>query len=250
MRCDTDGLETAERLLASLNHEFVISSERVRVGASIGVSRFPGNGDTASMLLQSADYAMYQAKRGGKECVFTFNASLADESRERSKLEQQLRDAIVRQEFRLVYQPQVRCSDNKVIGLQALIRWARLERLRKAGVRIAIDDFGTGYSSLSYLQELPLDDLKIDRTFVNRLCDNSDQTSLVNTILLMAGGLGLETVAEGVELPDQRDEIMRLGCDLRQGFLYSRPVSATDIPATIDRIQSQSRANLVLQRVK
>ena len=350
LRCDTDGLETAERLLASLNHEFVISSERVRVGASIGVSRFPGNGDTASMLLQSADYAMYQAKRGGKECVFTFNASLADESRERSKLEQQLRDAIVRQEFRLVYQPQVRCSDNKVIGLEALIRWehptrglippsdfipiaestgmineigawvineavrqldawqsilaedmrisiniaapqfqlagfcdqvldalekysvrpellelevtesvvmhdvksvvARLDRLRKAGVRIAIDDFGTGYSSLSYLQELPLDVLKIDRTFVNRLCDNSDQTSLVNTILLMAGGLGLETVAEGVELPEQRDEIMRLGCDLIQGFLYSRPVSATDIPATIDRIQSQSRANPVLQRVK
>jgi len=127
---------------------------------------------------------------------------------------------------------------------------ARLDRLRKAGVRIAIDDFGTGYSSLSYLQELPLDVLKIDRTFVNRLCDNSDQTSLVNTILLMAGGLGLETVAEGVELPEQRDEIMRLGCDLIQGFLYSRPVSATDIPATIDRIQSQSRANPVLQRVK
>ena len=350
LHSDANGLESADRLLACLNHEFVIGNDRVRVSASIGISRFPDNGDSASMLLQSADYAMYQAKRGGKGCVFTFNESLAVESRERLKLEQQLREAIVRQEFRLVYQPQVRCSDNKVVGLEALIRWehptrgqippsdfipiaestgmiseigawvinesvrqleawqskwvhdmrvsiniaapqfqlagfcdqvldalerhsvppqllelevtesvvmhdvksvvARLDRLRKAGVRIALDDFGTGYSSLSYLQDLPLDVLKIDRTFINRLCDKPGQNSLINTILLLANGLGLETVAEGVELPEQRDEIMRLGCDLIQGYLYSRPVIADEIPKTIERIQSQSYTNLGLCSVK
>ena len=122
----------------------------------------------------------------------------------------------------------------------------RLNRLRSKGLRIAIDDFGTGYSSLSYLQDLPLDVLKIDRTFIKRLSHEPDQTSLVNTILLLAEGLGLEVIAEGVEFAEQCNTLERLGCDLIQGDLYSCPVTADQIPATIDRIQSSWNSTLTM----
>jgi EAL domain-containing protein (putative c-di-GMP-specific phosphodiesterase class I) len=117
---------------------------------------------------------------------------------------------------------------------------SRLQSLREQGVRVAIDDFGTGYSSLSYLQELPLDVLKIDRSFVNRLTGRMTKSSLIETIQTLASGLDLETVAEGVEHSEQLALIAGLGCDLVQGYFYSRPVSATDIPETIQAIQSQN----------
>jgi len=81
----------------------------------------------------------------------------------------------------------------------------RLQTLRDAGVRIAIDDFGTGYSSPSYLQDLPLDVLRIDRAFIARIGTERTGQSLVRTIQLLAQGLGPKTVAEGVEMADQRD---------------------------------------------
>jgi len=84
-----------------------------------------------------------------------------------------------------------------------------------------------------------IDVLKIDRCFINRLCDTPDEQSLVNSILLLASGLGLETVAEGVELPEQRNAIARLGCDLIQGFLYSKPVPASHIPEVITQIHTR-----------
>lgn len=343
-----DGNALAAALLESLNEAYVLDTELVNVGGSIGISRYPEHGDTVDSLLRSADVAMYQAKRSGKGCVFNFDESLASESRERLALEQDLASAIENQEFYLLYQPQVRCSDSKVVGLEALIRWdhpqrgvvspndfipiaeangmikeigawvmdeairqlaewhrgttnelrvcinvaacqfeldsfcdqvldslmfhdapahllelevtesavmhdisgvvARLETLRAAGIRIAIDDFGTGYSSLSYLQDLPLDVLKIDRTFINRLTSSVDESSLVNTILLLASGLGLETIAEGVEILEQRDQIASLGCDIIQGFLYSKPVPACEIPAAIAKIESRLSSKIELRR--
>ncbi len=113
---------------------------------------------------------------------------------------------------------------------------ARLQTLRSAGIRIAIDDFGTGYSSLKYLQDLPLDVLKIDSSFTMRLQHEDSQQSLVNTILLLASGLNLETVAEGVETLEQKEELVALGCHSIQGFYYSAPVRPADLPGTIDSI--------------
>ena len=114
----------------------------------------------------------------------------------------------------------------------------RLGRLRAGGVRIAIDDFGTDYSSLRYLEELPLDTLKIDRSFVVKL-DRSDQgRSLVNTIVLMARSLGLETVAEGVETPEQLAKVTAIGCDQVQGYYHSKPVPAAELPGTVARIDA------------
>ncbi|HVL91880.1 MAG TPA: EAL domain-containing protein [Acidimicrobiales bacterium] len=99
----------------------------------------------------------------------------------------------------------------------------RLEALRRLGVRIAIDDFGTGYSSLSYLERLPVDVLKIDRAFIAGLLDPGER-SLVPAILELARTLGLATVAEGVETGEHGRRLAELGCELAQGFHYSRPI--------------------------
>ena len=98
---------------------------------------------------------------------------------------------------------------------------SKLNILRAKGIQIAIDDFGTGYSSLRYLEDLPLDTLKIDRSFVNKLNHNDPQHSLVNTIILMASSFGITTVVEGVETQQQLKSVIELGCDYIQGYYYS-----------------------------
>jgi diguanylate cyclase (GGDEF)-like protein/PAS domain S-box-containing protein len=98
-------------------------------------------------------------------------------------------------------------------------------RLRSYGLRVAIDDFGTGYSSLSYLARYPVDVVKIDKSFVDHLCDEGHDTfSIIHAIINMARALDMETVAEGVETEAQRETLTELNCDLLQGYLYSRPV--------------------------
>jgi diguanylate cyclase (GGDEF)-like protein/PAS domain S-box-containing protein len=99
-----------------------------------------------------------------------------------------------------------------------------LDALRRAGVRIAIDDFGTGFSSLSWLERLPLDVLKIDRSFTERLGTTRDETVIVRSVVAMAHNLGLRALAEGVEDHDQLERLRELGCDLVQGYLLSRPM--------------------------
>ncbi len=332
-----DALATAQCLLDSLSTEFVVRGERIKVGASIGLSQFPADGDNVDELLRSADIAMYQAKNSEETDIFRFDETLAIDLRNRVQLEKELREALENEEFRLVYQPQVRCSDHRVVGVEALIRWVHptrglvppaefiplaertgqinrigawvietaarqlanwqgtslggvrvsiniaapqlqlesfsadvldvlqchgvpvsllelevtesvvmndvssvvrhLNHLRNAGMRIAIDDFGTGYSSLSYLQELPLDVLKIDRSFVTRLATEDAETSLANTIQFLADRFGLITVAEGVETVQQCNAIMQLGCTLIQGYLYSKPVAAEELPKVVTDIQ-------------
>ena len=101
-----------------------------------------------------------------------------------------------------------------------------LARLRGAGIGVAIDDFGTGYSSLAALRTLPATHLKIDRRFVNGLLTDSRDRAIVEATLQLGHAFGLGVTAEGVETPDQADELTRLGCDLAQGFLYGRPVPA------------------------
>jgi len=109
--------------------------------------------------------------------------------------------------------------DQSEVGVRAL------RHLRGIGVRLVLDDFGTGYSSLSYLKHLPLDTIKIDRSFVAGLDEPADR-AIVDAVIAMAHGLGIGVVAEGIESPRHLERLRELGCDLGQGFLFSRPIAA------------------------
>jgi EAL domain-containing protein (putative c-di-GMP-specific phosphodiesterase class I) len=106
-----------------------------------------------------------------------------------------------------------------------------LQRLRQAGLRIALDDFGTGYSSLSYLHKLPIGILKVDRSFVVDLGQRASSMALTRSILALARALDMRVVAEGVETQMQADLLSELGCDELQGYLFSRPLAASDFAA-------------------
>lgn len=99
-----------------------------------------------------------------------------------------------------------------------------LHELKEVGVSISIDDFGTGYSSLSYLQKLPADTLKIDKSFIDSLSSSDEDTWIVKNTISLAEGLKLQTVAEGVETEEQKSILVALGCDILQGYLYSKPI--------------------------
>jgi diguanylate cyclase (GGDEF)-like protein len=105
-----------------------------------------------------------------------------------------------------------------------------LRVLKRLGVRLALDDFGTGYSSLAYLTQLPIDTLKIDRSFVDKLGESGQNRAVVRSITALAQALGLATVAEGVETREQLDSLRELGCDEMQGYFYGRPMPADELP--------------------
>ena len=112
-----------------------------------------------------------------------------------------------------------------------------LQELKRAGVKLSLDDFGTGYSSLSYLRCLPIDAVKIDRSFVLDIVENEQDRAFVRSIIQMAKVLGLEVIVEGVEEIAQCDLLADMGCDLIQGFVYSKAVPAERVPEILSRIE-------------
>jgi EAL domain-containing protein (putative c-di-GMP-specific phosphodiesterase class I) len=112
---------------------------------------------------------------------------------------------------------------------------AKLEAARRLGLRVAIDDFGTGYSSLGYLSRLPVDALKIDRSFIINMTSDPQETSIVTTIISLAHSMDLKVIAEGVETLEQARLLRLLKCDQIQGYLVSRPQPARDIEAFLDK---------------
>lgn len=332
----------AQNILDSLKEPLVMAQAfspeflSVRLNATIGITLYPDDGDNTELLLQQAEQTMQLAKRGARNRYQFFIASIDMEMRKRRRLKKELKDAIVNNQLYLVYQPQINYSSNKVIGVEALLRWkhpelgmiapdvfiplaeqssniieigewvldhacqqlrlwidegisdlrmavnlsaaqlhhadllrvvqeklttynldagslelevtetglmedikaaaSNLRGLRRMGVLIAIDDFGTGYSSLSYLKTLSLDKIKIDKSFVQDMLDSEDNAIIVKTIIQLSKSLGMQVIAEGVETLEQERFIIQLGCDEGQGYLYSKPASASEITALIRRV--------------
>lgn len=114
-----------------------------------------------------------------------------------------------------------------------------LERFHRIGVQLSIDDFGTGYSSLTYLKRLPVSELKIDRSFVANMNEETGDAKIVRTVIDLAHNFGLHVIAEGVEDEATRDQLQAMGCDLFQGFLLGRPMSAQEFSDFLERHQTR-----------
>jgi EAL domain-containing protein (putative c-di-GMP-specific phosphodiesterase class I) len=117
---------------------------------------------------------------------------------------------------------------------------AKMIELKRHGVRFSLDDFGTGYSSLGYLRRLPLDQLKIDRSFVQNIHADAGSGAIVKAIVALSQALGLPALAEGVETEEQREFLAGLGCHSYQGYLFSRPVPVEEFEKLLERQESMA----------
>jgi EAL domain-containing protein (putative c-di-GMP-specific phosphodiesterase class I) len=116
----------------------------------------------------------------------------------------------------------------------------RLHALKQLGVRIAIDDFGTGYSSLAHLQRFPVDSLKIDRSFISQLQENPEGETLLRTLVKLGKALAIETLAEGIEHPEQLTLLREESCDSGQGYLFARPLPADEVERFLGEWQASN----------
>jgi predicted signal transduction protein with EAL and GGDEF domain len=330
-------LDQAEQIAAAVTDAFrqplTIDGNELFVTTSVGVALSEPGYDT-EQVLRNADIAMYNAKATGKGRHVIFHARMQEQLRERLRLEDDLNQALIRDEFFLEFQPIIDLKTTELLGVEALVRWqhpeqgrllpgqfipmaeetgqiialgrwvlmdaccrvqawrksvaagdglriavnisgrhlqqgdlvadvrdalnasglepesllieltestmmhnseanlVKLKELKSLGVRLAIDDFGTGYSSLSYLHRFPIDILKIDRSFVSRLTDSAEGPKLARAVVMLGETLGLETVAEGVEVDDQVTQLLQLGCVAAQGFLFSQATSLDAVAAS------------------
>lgn len=306
-----------------LEHAFNLNGTLFRIAAKVGVTMFPDDGTSADILLKHAEAALKKAKIRGDRYLF-YTQKMTESVLGKLTLENQLRQALDKEEFVLYYQPKIQLDSGRLTGVEALIRWNdprtglvppgqfipileetgliyevgrwaldkaiadhrrwrnvglpavriavnvsplqlrhrgfiaeirraighdahaaagleleitesllmedinlsidSLQTIRAMGVSIAIDDFGTGFSSLSYLSRLPVDTLKIDRSFVVDMTTGQQGLALVSTIIDLAHALNLKVVAEGVETEDQSRLLQGLRCDELQGFLFSKPL--------------------------
>jgi len=321
-------IELARHLLEVFSRPLALDTgQEVVISPSIGISLYPDHGQVPTDLLKYADTAMYQAKESGRNTFMLYTSTMDESARRRAGMIGALRMALEREELHIVYQPKLDLDENRITGVEALLRWNSqelgeiqpsvfiplaeeagliakigefvmyracaqlrewqdnglheitmsvnlsalqllrddltqrlceilaelnlapeqleleltesvlmanaelaihtLDRLHTLGVAISIDDFGTGYSSLSYLKRLPIDALKIDRSFVGDITTDPDDEAITKTIITMAHSLGLDVVAEGVETLEQLEYLHEQGCDEIQGHWLSRPLAAS-----------------------
>jgi len=326
VRQDGDVTRLLEKTMAAfLEHPFRLNDAVFRISATVGVAVYPDDGADADALFKHAEAALKKAKASGERYLF-YTQKMTEAVAGKLTLENQLRQALDKEEFVLHYQPKVNLVSGKLTSTEALIRWndprtglvppgrfipileetgliyevgrwalrqaiadylrwraaglpavriavnvsplqlrnrdfideigqvigidahaaagleleiteslimadiklsiASLQAIRALGVTVAIDDFGTGFSSLSYLAKLPVDTLKIDRSFVIEMTAGPEGLALVSTIVSLAHSLKLKVVAEGVETEEQSRLLRLLACDEMQGFLFSKPVPA------------------------
>ena len=319
-----DSDDTLERVLkkiiTAMERPFAIDKHTIHTSFSIGVARYPKDGQRFEELLQRADLAMYRAKNDGRNRHCLFDHTMLEMLTRKHRMTNELRHALKRGELHLCYQPKCHIPTGEMSGAEALLRWEnpklgkvspaefipvaeesgliidighwileeacrtirlfdnrlsiavnisavqfndsgfvermgevlerhavdpkcleleltesviiqdvarsreRMVALKDLGLRIAIDDFGTGYSSLSYLKQFPTDVLKIDKNFVDDLNIDRDDAAIVDAIIQLGHIFQMQVVAEGVESVEQLHYLKEHGCDLIQGFLYSKPL--------------------------
>ncbi len=326
-----EAVALAQRLLDTIAEPIAIGSERVTVGASIGIAFADGADLTADELLRDADLAVYRAKSIGRGGLAICDEDIRNEVAETADLSLALRKAIEHDDLVVHYQPIIDTQTNEVSAFEALVRWQRdghdglvppdkfigfaerssliidldrwviaavarqiqswhaeglyadtsvainvsrrhlahdqfeqhvlqplaecgidphsiiievtesallddlagaavkLQRLRDAGVLVAIDDFGTGYTSLAHLRSLPVDILKIDRSFTVNAATDPHEASIVKLIIDTGHLLGATITAEGVETVHEADTLTELGSDSLQGFYFARPQPANQL---------------------
>ena len=322
--------QMCERIQQKLASPFNLRGHQVSTSASIGVVLSSAEYEEARDILRDADITMYSAKAAGKAQYRVFDVEMGHKAREHLQLEQDLHQALDRQELSLNYQPIVTSGTKTLVGFEALLRWHHTQRgtispaqfiplaeesgairsmglwvlhegcqqmvkwqekyrmavlpclsvnlsgkqitqsdlvpqierilhetgftpeqlkleitetilmdnfqmafdqlsaLQKLGIQIYIDDFGTGYSSFSYLNQLPIDALKIDRSFISAEGSKGNNWKIVQTILSLAQSMGIDAIAEGVEDADQLAKLTALGCGYLQGYFISKPL---DVPS-------------------
>lgn len=128
----------------------------------------------------------------------------------------------------------IEVTENSVYGKNQSECLMKLKQLRELGCKIALDDFGTGYSSITHIKELPCSAVKVDKSFVDQVAENPADQAIIKALLELGHVLGFKLVLEGVEYQEQADFLRELGCELAQGFLYSRPVPAARVPEVIE----------------
>ncbi|MDJ0653220.1 MAG: EAL domain-containing protein [Xanthomonadales bacterium] len=320
-----DAAHAAQKIIEELSQPFMLENHEVFVSTSIGIAAFPEHGADMDTLIKNADIAMYHIKENGRDGYEFFDDEMKARVSHLLSLESGLRKAVENDQLELLYQPQFDIRNNRIVGVEALVRWNhpeqglmspvdfvphaeecglimavgdwvlrqalsdmrawreqglpeftlcvnlsamqlaheqvdrfvsmldefqipgsaleleitenvimrdldsvanKLNLLSRHGVKIAIDDFGTGYSSMGYLQKLPINTIKIDRSFVWDIRPETNGASIVNAIVAMAKGLGLNIIAEGVETQAQMNHLAALECNVVQGFLLSKPLTA------------------------
>ena len=321
--------DIVNKITNSLLAPFTIKDHEFTVTSSIGMSVFPEDGEDAVSLLKNADAAMYSSKKLGRNRAQFFVKGMNSLSLDVLTMEQQLRQAVNRNELELYYQPQINLKDDTIVAVEALLRWRHpqkgiispskfipiaeatgsipgigrwvlnnackqirswhesgysnlrvavnisiqqfeqddliksvstaladaglsgkyleleitesqslsdiegtigiLQAIKTQGVKWAIDDFGTGYSSLSYLKELPVDVLKIDKSFIHGISENSCDSGIVSSIIAIGHVLNLSVIAEGIETQAQLALLKSQCCDGFQGFYYSPPLPADEM---------------------
>lgn len=324
---------TAAKILANLSHSYHLNELTIHNTSSIGIALLDYHVNDFERSFQQADIAMYQAKRAGRNTLRFFDPKMHEYILARTELENDMRIAIEKNQFRLFYQIQVD-QMGCALGAEALIRWihpergmispaefiplseesglifpiglwvmetackqlkvweqsemtndltlsinvsarqfqqvdfvnqvqicvqtyeikpelfkleltesmliqdvedviAKMNALSAIGVSLSLDDFGTGYSSLQYLKRLPLNQLKIDQSFVRDIMADKNDQAIVKTIITMALGLGLSVIAEGIETQDQFNILKTLGCENFQGYYFGKPIPIEQFEASL-----------------
>jgi predicted signal transduction protein with EAL and GGDEF domain len=225
-----EAMSIARRLVAALAPPIDLEGRTISIRASFGIARCVDVSLTADELIRNADVAMYAAKAENPGSIALFDDGMLFDVRRRLDLREDLSHAIERGELAIAYQPLVdlELADDGRAS-------ACLEALSELGVRLAIDDFGSGQSSLARLQQLPVTEIKVDRTFLSTIDDSTQHATLVRSMIELGHALGLQMVAEGIERMGQLEVLRRLPCQVGQGYLFGRPQEA----AAIGRLLAQ-----------